>query len=253
MAHQYFNELLTVEAFQAHETVTFTGEEARHAVKVSRLRVGEIIRVANGFGSWGTGVVLRATENEVSVELTEANHDAEPQPVLVLVQALAKAGRDEQAVEQATEYGASEIIPWQAERSIVRWEEQKKLKNEAKWAKIAREAAKQSLRTHIPKTHHLHSTKELAKLAAAEGAMVLVLDPQSKKRLSQQLHEEASSGSKILSIYFIVGPEGGITEREQNLLEEAGAKRVSLGKNVLRSGSAGPAAIAVANTVLNRW
>lgn len=255
MAHQYFNEDLKTADFTVGASLQLHGDEARHATKVSRLRVGETIKIGDGAGSFANGRVVEASDSLVSLQAEEVGFEELPSPAFELVQALAKSGRDERAVEQATEYGVSAVTAWEAERSIVRWEGAKRNKNITKWAKIAREAAKQSLRAHIPACTQIVGLSELKDMARAEGVIVLVLDPRSTRQLSHELEQlktkaEAGSLNKIL---FVVGPEGGVSEREIKALEDAGALTVKLGTTVLRTSSAGSAALAVANTVFKRW
>src|SRR5690554_512027 len=141
MAHLYFHEGLTDDAFELGALIGVTGEEAKHAVRVSRLRVGERTLVGNGAGLLGEGLVEQVANGHFSVRLDSVRREAVPSTTLVLVQALAKGDRDERAVEQATEFGVDRIIPWESSRSVSRWEG-KVDRGVAKWQRIAREAAK---------------------------------------------------------------------------------------------------------------
>lgn len=132
------------------DVVALTGPEARHAVQVVRLGVGETVLVADGAGRRGTGEVVSASRDELSVRLTGLEVVPEPSPRLVLVQALAKGDRDEQAVEAATELGVDVVVPWQAERSIVQWRGEKEARGRARWAAVVTAAAKQSRRARVP-------------------------------------------------------------------------------------------------------
>lgn len=170
--------------------------------------------------------------------------EAVPNPQLWLAQALAKSDRDELAIQTATELGVDGVIPWAAGRSIVKWDGPKQLKNEARWESILREASKQSMRRRIPTLHSLASTSALEKLG--DDFHIVVLDPTGEEPLST-LHAE---GRDIL---LVVGPEGGITPAELSRLTAAGASVASMGSRIMRTSTAGPAAIAVLNGRLNRW
>lgn len=253
MAHQYFNECIAGEKFVAGAYITLTGDEAVHAVKVSRLRVGEEIRVSNGKGFWGAGEVRTASQDLVEVVLQKTGFDAPSKPKLILVQALAKSGRDERAVEQATEFGIDEIVAWEADRSIVRWSQEKRLKNIQKWRRIAREAAKQSLRTHIPVCNSVLKLNDLAEQCKKETNLVLVLDPSADEKLSVVLKRNLDGNNTIQKIFFVVGPEGGISDKEVSMMVDSGAKMVLVGSQVLRTSSAGVAGLAITQTVLKKW
>lgn len=224
------------------DIVALTGAEAKHAAVVRRLRVGEDVTVGDGAGVWLAGTVDDVTASSVSIRITERREQEAPARRIILAQALAKGDRDEMAVQAACELGVDTIIPWQAARSISRWEGAKTVKGRERWATIVREAAKQAHRPFVPTVLDPVSS---AQLAAREERM-LVLDPTATARLSDVVED----GRDLL---LVVGPEGGITPEELERFTAAGAERVRLGDTVLRTSTAGPAAIAVLSAVLGRW
>lgn len=226
------------------DLVSLTGAEAKHAAVVRRLRVGEAVTVGDGAGVWLTGVAEEVSPSRVDVRVSERFADPAPTPRLVLVQALAKGDRDELAVQAACELGVDEIVPWQASRSVSRWEGPKAAKGRERWATIVREAAKQAHRAWLPDVVAPVSTTQLAERAREQR--VLLLDPTAPVRLSEIEPDDRD-------LVLVVGPEGGISEEELRRLTEAGAERVLLGDTVLRTSTAGPAAIAVLSVALGRW
>lgn len=242
MANLYFDEGLDTTSPGA--LLTLSGEEARHAVRVSRLRLGEQTMVGNGRGLLAYGAVEATDRDRFTMRVERVETEAAPTRRIVLVQALAKGDRDERAVEQATEFGVDAIVPWQAERSVSRWSGDKLDKGVAKWSRIAREASKQSMRSHIPE---VLQPITLAELREVDGH-VLVLHPRGAARLS----EWRSADSR--DVYLVVGPEGGLSDAEIDALTTAErGLAVVLGDAVLRTSSAGPAALAVLNAALGRW
>ncbi|MDW4572717.1 16S rRNA (uracil(1498)-N(3))-methyltransferase [Microbacterium sp. M3] len=229
------------------DAVTLTGAEAHHAATVRRVRVGEEVTVGDGAGAWLTGEVESVAPREVVVRIRERTDAPPPAPRIVLVQALAKGDRDELAVQTATELGVDEIVPWQSARSVSRWDAAKAAKGRARWASIAREAAKQAHRAFLPEVAELTTTAGLVRRAAA--SVVLVLEPAASEPLSALTLDPADPRDIVL----VVGPEGGIAPEELALLGEAGARQVRLGDTVLRTSTAGPAALAVVSTALGRW
>ncbi|MEN2740863.1 16S rRNA (uracil(1498)-N(3))-methyltransferase [Microbacterium sp. X-17] len=226
--------------------VALTGAEAHHAATVRRLRVGEEVTLGDGRGAWLTGVCTAVSPREVVVEVASRRDVPAPAPRLVLVQALAKGDRDELAVQAATELGVSEIVPWQAARSVSRWGDATKVeKGRLRWETIAREAAKQAHRAWLPEVGGLATLPAL--VARTETARVLVLDPEADAALSGIRPDDRRD------LVFVVGPEGGIAPEERDALAAAGAEPVRLGDTVLRTSTAGPAALAVANVLLARW
>jgi len=180
----------------------------------------------------------------VEVRVSARRVTEAPSPRLILVQALAKGDRDELAVQAACELGVDEIVPWQASRSVSRWEGPKASKGRERWATIVREAAKQAHRAWVPEVTSPVTTKDLAVRAATQR--VVLLDPSASSRLSA-LEPDGRD------IVLVVGPEGGISDDEIAALETAGAERALLGDTVLRTSTAGPAAIAVLSVALGRW
>lgn len=249
MAHFYLNEELAASA--VGDRVTIDGAEARHAVTVSRIALGETIAIGNGAGLVVTGRVVTAEHTELAIEVETVSMQERRSPAVFLVQALAKGDRDELAVQAATELGVDGVIPWTAARSISRWEGLKVAKGRERWSAVVREATKQSLRAWIPDVLNLVTTKQLARLT--EGVRMFVLEPTAALALSElELGGDnvAVGGADIL---LVVGPEGGIAPQELDALAAAGASIVRLGDEVLRTSTAGPAALAVLNLKLQRW
>ena len=243
MAHAYLDESL--EPLRAGDLVELSGDEAHHAVKVARLRVGESVLIGNGRGLQVACVVEEVAPSRFTARaLEDATIAPAPTPRIHLAQGLAKGGRDELAVQAAVELGVAGVIPWQARRSVSQWRGDKQEKQRARWQTICREAAKQALRPWVPQVAPLRTTAEL--VDAVPGAQLLVLDPRAPMRLSEV---EVTGDDLVL----VVGPEGGIDESEFDELVAAGATRVRLGDEVLRTSTAGPAALAALAIRLGRW
>lgn len=229
------------------DDIVLTGAEAHHAAVVRRVREGEEVTVGDGRGVWLTGRVRAAQPKQVVIEVLSRAAIPAATPRIVLVQALAKGDRDELAVQAATELGVDEIVPWQAARSVSRWDAAKAGKGVARWAAIAREAAKQAHRAWMPGVVEPVSTAALG--ARCAEARVYVLEPTAATPLSSV----DLNGADARDVLLVVGPEGGIAPAELAALEAAGATLVRLGESVLRTSTAGPAAIAVTSVALGRW
>lgn len=242
MAHFYLSDEVSVA--NVGDVVAVTGSEAHHAVTVGRLSVGERMRVGDGNGVILHGTVTTVGADRFDVRVESVHRDEPLMPAIWLAQALAKGDRDELAIQAATELGVDGIIPWAASRSIVKWDGAKARKQEARWASILREASKQSVRSRVPALRPLATTSRLIELR--EDFRFLVLDPESSVPLV-----EFSSDCRDLLV--VVGPEGGISPEELSRFDAAGASRVSLGPAILRTSTAGPAAITVLNVLLGRW
>ena len=246
MTHQLFlGEAAALAAAVVGSTIVLDGDEGRHAASVVRLRPGERYFVADGAGRRVLAEAESVDKVSVRGRVLEVVDEPEPAVRLVLVQALAKGDRDEQAIEAATELGVDEVVPWAAERSVVVWRGERAAKSLAKWAAVVTRASKQSRRSRMPLTS---SPVNLASLAGRVGQSALAL----------VLHEDATEPlagvdlPKSGDVLVVVGPEGGISGRELEALVDAGARAVRLGPTILRASSAGPAALAVLNAK-SRW
>ena len=226
--------------------IDLTGPEAKHAVSVRRMRTGEAIQLTNKTGLRVRGSVESIIGNTLHVRVESVEQEQIPQFQLTLVQALAKGDRDELAIQAATELGVMAVVPWEADRSVSRWIGIKEAKGVERWQSIVTEAAKQSLSVWHPKVDAPIKGVQVAQLVDSYDA-VLVLDPSAEKGIGST--NLPSSGT----VAFVVGPEGGISELELEALEKAGAVRVNLGAPILRTSTAGVAAISAILALTGRW
>lgn len=217
--------------------IVLSGPEGRHAAAVRRIRVGEVVDLVDGRGTRCTCEVVAVGRDSLTCQVTARGFEPQPQPRLTLVQALAKGGRGELAVELATEVGVDEIVPWAAARSIV-----KASKPLDRWEATAREAAKQSRRSWFPVITSPMTTAQVIELPV----QLLVLHEGASMRLSD-------CPLPVGDLGLVVGPEGGISPEELAALQEAGAAVVRLGGSVLRTSTAGAVAAALVSARTGRW
>ncbi len=213
------------------------GDEGRHAAVVRRIRAGEVIMIGDGRGRGVRGLVVEVRPSGLVVEV--AGHLAVPDEArrLVAAQALAKGDRSELAVEMMTEMGVSEIVPWQATRSIVRWSEERAARSLTKWRSTVREAAKQSRRLSVPQVSEPLTTRWLAE-RVTNADLALLLYEEADESITEV--DLPAAGTVLI----IIGPEGGISDDELDQLTRAGARPVSISEGVLRTSTAGVVALA---------
>ncbi|WP_433050720.1 16S rRNA (uracil(1498)-N(3))-methyltransferase [Dactylosporangium sp. CS-033363] len=228
--------LFLVAALPSGPSHVLDGPEGHHAADVQRLLPGEALLLSDGAGGLVRGVVTSARKGALTLALDEPAFVPAPDPSLTVVQGIAKGERAELAVQLLTEVGVDRIVPWQAARSIARWKDERPL---LRWQATAREAAKQSRRAWVPAVSAACATRQLSL-----SGTVLVL------------HEEASVPLSAVplpasgEITLVVGPEGGVAPEE---LDAIGGTAVRLGPEVLRTSTAGAAAVAALSVRLGRW
>jgi 16S rRNA (uracil1498-N3)-methyltransferase len=237
--------LFLVDALPDGPELHLRGDEGRHAARVKRLGAGEDVLVSDGAGTLLECVVAAVVEDGLRLTVRARRTVPRPDPRIVAVQALPKGDRAELAVEVLTELGVDEIVPWAASRSIAQWHGPRGDKALDKWRRTAREAAKQSRRAWVPTVAPLASTGAVAaRLSAATG---LVLHESA----AQSLAAFALPGAGDICV--VIGPEGGISADELDVFAAAGATAVRLGQPVLRTSTAGAAALAALSLRLSRW
>lgn len=225
---------------------TLGGPEAKHAVSVRRMAIGEAIAVSDGSGIKIRGKVSKLQKETLELSVESIDEILPPNCQLFLVQALAKGDRDELAIQACTELGVFGVIPWQAERSISIWKAEKRQKGQTRWQAIVTEAAKQSLRAFIPKVGEVLDSQELVP-ALAGFDQVLILDPEATTSITD-LTPPATG-----RVAVVVGPEGGMSEQELESFTKAGFSSVHLGAGVLRTSTAGMAAVSYLQAKLGDW
>lgn len=225
------------------------GAEGRHAASVRRIGAGEWVDVVDGAGLRLTCEVAGADKSSLSLVVREVLQEELPVPEIVLVQALAKGGRDEAAVEICTEIGIDRVIPWASQRAIVQWKGPKAEKGRSKWEGVARAAAKQSRRAFVPTVEGVMDSRELTSWVASltdEAGVAFVCHEEASESLGAalaSLQEAGADASLPPRVALIVGPEGGIGPEETGALVDVGARMIGLGANVLRSSTAGAVAL----------
>ena len=237
--------LFLLDELPGTDVLAVPGAEGRHAVEVLRLTPGERVRVGDGRGIVAEGTVLAAGPGGLQVQVTARHEVPAPTPTLVLVQALPKGDRGPLAVELATELGVDRIVPWTAARCVTRWREDRVERGLVKWRAAARAASKQARRPRLPDVTAPMSTREVCGLLG-DVDLALVLHEQARRPLTGVT--VPAEGTVVV----VVGPEGGLTDGEVLAFRAAGAEPVRLGAEVLRTSTAGAAALA-ALSAKTRW
>lgn len=223
-----------------------TGDEARHAVVVRRIRVGERVALTDGHGTTAVCEVTATAKASLAARVLAVTATSAETPRLVVVQAIPKGDRGELAVEMLTEVGVDVVVPWAASRSVAVWRGERATKSLTKWRSTAREAAKQARRAWFPSVTEMASTDEVVALLR-DAALAVVL------------HEAATAPLASLAVpedgdlVVVVGPEGGLGDEELDAFRDAGAHVVRLGATVLRTSTAGVAASAALLSRTPRW
>jgi 16S rRNA (uracil1498-N3)-methyltransferase len=226
------------------------GDEGFHAANVRRIRSGEELDLGDGAGAMAHCVIEDVGKARLTARVLKRWTVEPATPTVTVVQALPKSDRSELAIELATEAGADAFVAWQAARCVARWDGGRADKGLRRWRAVARAAACQSRRPHIPSVTGVATTDALlanVREAVSLGATVVALHESATEPLTKL------SLAQTDSLMLVVGPEGGITDDEIAALTAAGAKAVRLGPTVLRTSTAAAVALGAVGALTTRW
>lgn len=219
----------------ADQPLRLPAEVAHHALRVLRLRYGEQVAVFDGAGQEFLGELIRL-DGEPAVQLQQKIEAVREAPLRVtLVQALAVADKMDWIVQKAVELGAAAVQPVEAERCVLKLAGDRAGKRIEHWRQVAVAAAEQSGRSHLSSVGDLK--KLTSWLAEPQQGVRWILDPAQGTQLSAMPRPEGP-------VSLLVGPEGGWSEKELAAAKAAGSLPVRLGPRVLRTETAGLAALA---------
>lgn len=227
--------------------ITVTGPEAHHIKRVLRLGPGDIITLLDGRGNFYESRIESAAGGGVNcLVLRQGQAGGEPPLRVILVQGLAKGDRMDTVIQKGTELGAAAFWPVFCKRSVVRLDASKKVVRMERWQRIAAGAAKQCRRALVPGVAEpLEWSSALDNIPP--GALVLI---PWEEECGMTLKEVLGSRPRPDEVYVLIGPEGGLEQQEVEAARRRGGIPVTLGPRILRTETAGPAALAM---ILYHW
>ena len=231
-----------------NEIITITGADVNHIANVLRMKEGDPLVITNidqniSYKTYIQEIQKEKIQCKIESKLKETT---EPSIAITIFQGLPKAEKMEYIIQKTTEIGVKHIVPVAMQRCIVKLSEKDFTKKRDRWQKIAEVAAKQSGRDHIPQIGELTTVKNISDIINSYNLFLVAYENERNKTLKhelQQLYRKTNVENTNLKIAVLIGPEGGITEKEIEELCKAGAKVITLGKRILRTETA-PIAIA---------
>lgn len=227
----------------SNNKIEIVGDDVNHITNVLRMKQGEILKVCNQeTGENYIAEIINVQKNSVTCEIQEKLEEtAESNVDITLYQGLPKFEKMELIIQKNTEVGVNAIVPVIMERTVVKLDEKQVSKKLERWQKIAEIAAKQSMRDRIPKIKNIIKINKISDSLKEEkfDTILVAYENEEKTMLKEELKKLENSKDKKYKIAIIIGPEGGISEREIEQLNNLGAKCVSLGRRILRTETAG--------------
>ncbi|ADC50725.1 RNA methyltransferase, RsmE [Alkalihalophilus pseudofirmus OF4] len=219
--------------------VTITGDDVKHIARVMRMQEGEEIIVSNNAGRTVLAKLKKLSESDIQAEVLEELDPKTELPIKVTVaQGLPKGDKLELITQKGTELGVSCFQPFQASRSIVKWDMKKAKKKVERLEKIAKEAAEQSYREIIPTIKEAASFTQLLETIESYTHTIVAYEESAKTGEASNLHNVLNQVKSGDSVLIVIGPEGGLTEEEVSALEGKGAVLCGLGPRIIRTETA---------------
>lgn len=233
MQRYFTNELIA-----ENNTLTVLGEDAHHMIQVMRMIPGDEVYVVVDAVTY-TMTIVEGSSKSVLLQVKDKQDQTNEMPVKVsIVCGLPKGDKLELITQKATELGMHTLYPFEAKRSIVKWDKQKNEKKIARLQKIAKEAAEQSHRSMIPHIHTAISIKELLDISNSYDVRFVADEEDAKLEERQRFSDLLKKVNGVESILIVFGPEGGLDRHEIKALHENGFQSISLGPRILRTETA---------------
>lgn len=226
------------------ETISIVGDDVKHIRNVLRHKVDDELEICDESGLRYLTKIREFLENEILLEILEQSDKNTEMPVKIdLYQGLPKSDKMDLIVQKTTELGVSTVIPVITERVIVKLEKGNETKKIERWNKIAAEAAKQSGRQLIPVVENVVNLEKIVEKLSKYDIVIMPFECEKDSTLKNILKNVKN---KIENIAVVIGPEGGFSEKDIATLEKSSnVAKVSLGKRILRTETAGLATIAM--------
>ena len=218
------------------ENIKIIGEDVNHIKNVLRLEKGEIIKLCdtdNGINY--ISKIDEITKDFVLCFIIETDlNNSESKISLSIFQGLPKSDKMELIIQKGTELGVKDFTPVNFERCIVKLQGKDEAKKIERWQKISESASKQSGRDIIPKINNIISIKQLCDFIKNYDIVLVAYENEKDNTLKEELNK-LKKLDKELKIGVVIGPEGGIAEKEIEILKENNAKIITLGNRILRT------------------
>ncbi len=216
--------------------IFITDEDVNHIKNVLRLSIGEKIKICDKDQSknYITEIVEIKANEVVCNILEEVEGEAEGNVELHIYQGLPKADKMELILQKGTELGVSKFIPVALKRCIVKLDGKDAIKKIDRWQKITEVASKQSGRDIVPEVSNIETINDICSKINEYDLVMLAYELEENNYIKTELLNIKGTKEKY-KIAIVIGPEGGIDDKEAEMLEKAGAKIVSLGKRILRT------------------
>lgn len=222
------------------DIINIMGTDVNHISNVLRLKIDDEILITNkDNGKTYLSKIVKFSKENIICRITKSKEETTESNIYIdIYQGLPKSDKMEYIIQKTTELGVKNIIPVDMERCVVKIDKKSESKKIERWQKISEVAAKQSKRDYIPKIGNIIKIEDICNITSKYDIILLAYEDENKTTIKDELKRIKQKSDNKLKIGIIIGPEGGVSEREVHKLISSGIKCVSLGKRILRTETA---------------
>ncbi|UTE76391.1 16S rRNA (uracil(1498)-N(3))-methyltransferase [Rossellomorea sp. KS-H15a] len=225
--------------YRENDPIMITGDDYHHIVRVMRMKEQDEVFVVFKDQASAITRIETITSDSVKLSIVQWETSTKELPIKVTIASgLPKGDKLELIFQKGTELGATQFIPFNADRSIVKWDEKKAKKKTERWEKIVKEAAEQSHRLLVPDVSAPVSMKQLIQIGSQFDYKLVAYEEEARAGEKGNLSKMLSSIGNGQSVLVVFGPEGGLSEKEIELLKSGGFLTCGLGPRILRTETA---------------
>lgn len=216
--------------------ITIVGEDVKHIKNVLRKQVGDSIEICNQeTGNTYKCEITEIKEQEIVNTIIEKKASIEDKIKVDIYQGLPKADKMELIIQKSIELGANAIIPVEMKRCVVKLDSKTESKKIERWQKIAESAAKQSGRNTVPEIRRMVKVEDITKLKNEYASIIVCYENEKENYIKKELLKLKELDNPEMRIAIVIGPEGGLEEKDVEYLKQNGAVIVTLGNRILRT------------------
>ena len=218
----------------AGNNISIVGEDVKHIKNVLRKQLGDILEICNQeTGKAYKTEIFEINESCIENKIIEEIASNEDNVKVDIYQGLPKADKMELIIQKSIELGVNAIIPVEMKRCVVKLDSKSESKKIERWQKIAESAAKQSGRNIIPEIRHMIKVEDIIKLRSEYDSIIVCYENEKENYIKNELLR--LKDKQELKIAIVIGPEGGLEEKDVEYLKQNGAAIVTLGDRILRT------------------
>ena len=209
-------------------------EDVKHIKNVLRKQIGDILEICNQqTGTTYKCEIIDLQDDKILTNIIDENDNEENKIQVDIYQGLPKADKMELIIQKSIELGVNAIIPVEMKRCIVKLDSKAESKKIERWQKIAESAAKQSGRNFVPEIRNIINIEEIANLTNTYDSIIICYENEKENYIKNELLKLKNKQNAKIAV--VIGPEGGLEEKEVEYLKQNGASVVTLGNRILRT------------------